>query len=71
MWDYLKSIALPVIDPCFIVICDGYIIMMTSSNGSIVRVTGPLCGEFTDHWWIPHKKASDAEILYFHSSVRE
>ena len=24
-----------------------YIIMMTSSNGTIFRVTGPLCGEFT------------------------
>ena len=23
--------------------------MMTSSNGNIFRVTGPLCGEFTDH----------------------
>ena len=28
--------------------------MMTSSNGSIFHVTGPLCGEFTGHWWIPH-----------------
>ena len=27
--------------------------MMTSSNGNIFRVTGPLCGEFTDHRWIP------------------
>ena len=26
---------------------------MTSSNGSIFRVTGPLCGEFTGHRWIP------------------
>ena len=25
----------------------GYNIMMTSSNGNIFRVTGPLCGEFT------------------------
>ena len=23
--------------------------MMTSSNGAIFRVTGPLCGEFTGH----------------------
>ena len=29
--------------------------MMTSSNGSIFRVTGPLRGEFTGHRWIPHK----------------
>ena len=29
---------------------------MTSSNGSIFRVTDPLCGEFTSHVWIPHTK---------------
>ena len=33
---------------------------MTSSNGNIFRVTGPLCGEITGHRWIPHSKASDA-----------
>ena len=27
--------------------------MMTSSNGNIFRVTGPSCGEFTGHRWIP------------------
>ena len=27
--------------------------MMTSSNGNIFRVTGPLCGEFAGHRWIP------------------
>ena len=27
--------------------------MMTSSNGNIFRVTGPFCGEFTGHRWIP------------------
>ena len=26
---------------------------------------GPFCGEFTDHWWIPHTKASDAELWCF------
>ena len=26
---------------------------MTSSNGNIFRVNGPLCGEFTGHRWIP------------------
>ena len=36
--------------------------MMTSSNGNIVRVTGHLCGEFTGPRWIPHTKASDAEL---------
>ena len=34
--------------------------MMTSSNGNIFRITGPLCGEFTGHRWIPLTKASDA-----------
>ena len=41
------------------------IMMMTSSNGSIFRVTGPLCGEFTGPRWIPHTKASDAELWWF------
>ena len=27
--------------------------VMTSSNGNIFHVTGPLCGEFTGHRWIP------------------
>ena len=39
--------------------------MMTSSNGSIFRVTGPLCGEFTGPRWIPLTKASDAELCVF------
>ena len=30
--------------------------MMTSSNGNIFRFTGPLCGEFTGHQWIPLTK---------------
>ena len=37
-------------------------LMMTSSNGNFFRVTGHLCGEFTGHRWIPHTKASDAEL---------
>ena len=37
---------------------------MTSSNGNIFRV-GPLCGEFTDHRWIPLTKASDAELFFY------
>ena len=47
------------------------ICMMTSSNGNISRVTGPLCGEFTGHRWIPLTKASDAELWSFLSSVPE
>ena len=37
-------------------------IMMTSSNGNIFRITGPLCREFTGHRWIPRTKASDGEL---------
>ena len=39
--------------------------MMTSSNGNIFRVTGPLCGEFIGHRWIFRTKASDAELWCF------
>ena len=39
--------------------------MMTQWNGNIFRVTGPLCGEFTGHRWIPLTKASDAEFWCF------
>ena len=38
--------------------------MMTSSNGNIFRVTGPLCGEFTGPRWIPRTKASAALWCY-------
>ena len=38
------------------------IVMMTSSNGSIFCVTGPLWGEFIGHRWITIRKAIDAEI---------
>ena len=44
---------------------------MTSSNGNIFRDTGPLCGEFTGHQWIPHTKASDAELWCFLLSTPE
>ena len=43
--------------------------MMTSSNGN--RVTGPLCGEFTCHRWIPLTKASNAELWCFLWSAPE
>ena len=39
-----------------------YKCMMTSSNGNIFRVTGPLCGEFTSHRRIPLTKASESEL---------
>ena len=45
--------------------------MMTSSNGNIFRVTGHLCEEFTGPRWIPHTKASDAELSCFLWSASE
>ena len=41
------------------------LIMLTSSNGNIFRVTGPLCEEFIGHRWIPRTKASDAGFWCF------
>ena len=48
-----------------------YTNMMTSSNGNIFCVNGPLCGEFTGHRWIPLTKASDAELWCFLWSAPE
>ena len=45
--------------------------MMTSWNGNIFRITGPLYGEFTGHWWIALTKASDMELLSFLWSAPE
>ena len=39
--------------------------MMTSSNGNISHITGPLCGEFAGYRWIPLTKASETELLLF------
>ena len=39
--------------------------MMTSPNGNIFCVTGPLWGESTGHRWIPLTKASDSELWCF------
>ena len=44
---------------------------MTSSNRNIFRFIGLLCGEFTGHLWIPHAKASDAELWCFLLSAPE
>ena len=46
-------------------------ITMTSSNGNIFRVTGPLWGESTGDRWIPPTKASDAELWCFPLSAPE
>ena len=45
--------------------------MMTSSNENIFRVTGLLYEEFTGHRWIPHTKASGAELWCFLWSTAE
>ena len=45
--------------------------MMTTSNGNIFRVKGPLCGKFTGPRWIPRTKASDAELWCFLWSASE
>ena len=49
--------------------CDQF--MMTSLNGNISRVTGPLCGEFTGPRWIPRTKAMDVELWCFLWSASE
>ena len=38
---------------------------MITSSALRSSVTGPSCGEFTSHRWIPLKKASYAELWYF------
>ena len=53
------------------VLLETQFIMMTSSNGNIFRVTGHLGGEFTGPRWIPHTKASDAELWCFLWSASE
>ena len=47
--------------------------MMTSWNGNIFPVTGPLCGEFTGHWWFETparslwRHSNDAQIYHYHN----
>ena len=45
--------------------------MMTSSNGNVSRVTGPLLEEIIGHQWIPLVNASDAELWCFLWSAPE
>ena len=47
------------------------LIMMTSSNGNIFFVTGPLWGESTGDRWIPFTEASDTELWCFLWSAPE
>ena len=59
---------------CCLTVTSHYLIlccMTTSPNGNIFHTTGHLCGEFTDHWWIPHTKANDVELWFFLWSVPE
>ena len=58
------------VDLSWTVFC-GIHLMMTSSNGNVFHVTGPLCREFTCLWWIPCTKASDAELWCFLWSAPE
>ena len=46
-------------------------IMMTSSNGAIFCVTGPLWAEFAGNRWISLTKTSDAELWCFLWSAPE
>ena len=43
---------------------------MTSSNGNIFRVTGPLCGEFTGHRWIPRTQRSVTRSFHVFFDLR-
>ena len=42
-----------------------FVIMMTSSNGDIIRVTGLLCGEFTGHRWFPTQRPVTRNFCVF------
>ena len=47
-------------------------LMMTSSNENLFRITGPLSGKFTGHQWISHRKTSDAELdVFFDLRLKE
>ena len=43
--------------------------MMTSSNGNIIRVTGPLCGEFTDEF-ASQKPVTRIFDVFFHLCLK-
>ena len=51
-----------------------FVYMMTSSNGNIFRVTGPLCWELTVHPWISRTKAilpvTPSFDVFFHPRLR-
>ena len=45
--------------------------IMTSSDGNIFRVTGPLCGEFTGDRWFPSQRPMTRifDVLWTNNSV--
>ena len=49
----------------------GKVLFRNISRRDIFRVTGHLCWEFTGDRWIPHTKASDAELWSFLWSAPE
>ena len=58
--------------PRLIIPCNTHMLsMMTSSNGNIFRVTGPLWGDSIGHSEFCPEKASDAELWCFLWSVPE
>ena len=71
LWPHKRFVKVNRMDPLGLAGSETTNYMMTSSNGNIFRVTGHLCGEFTGHRWIPHTKASDAELWCFLWSAPE
>ena len=72
IWIYYKYLLIYLLQDCIIgtgQLWDLYQSMMTSTNGNIFRITGPLWGEFTGHQWIPLAKAGDTELWCFLWSV--
>ena len=45
--------------------CRGTLSWWRHQMEKFFRVTGPLCGEFTGHRWIPLTMANDAELWWF------
>ena len=52
----LQSLIILIVHECFTLHFRKVNNMMTSSNGNIFRVTGPLCGEFTGHGDFPAQR---------------
>ena len=51
----------------FTILCKQHF-MMTSSNGSIFRVTAPFWGESTCHWWFPSQRLVTRSFDVFYLS---